>query len=607
MCQLFETPKSSRLFWGQQSYAFGVFRLMKFSQVLACVLVLIAWGCATVPEKMQDSIRAARYDEALERARDYLASGDREHSVAVTRLADTAGYRKAQVSNTPESYQVYLQSFSWGRFRGAAMAARERLLFQRIQSSGESVEAYQALLEEFPSGGLATKVRERIQELSWESARALRSVSLVREFRRKFPDSSRDSEACLLEAELAWEELQSTATSYQLRLFMRRYPNSSLAKTAFDQAERLDWEEAEAAGTVQGWVRFMRRNPQSKRIPEAKQALRVFPWLERIRLEIAGKHSVDDMLLQCGDSGIFVINPWTKDSIQLSDLKVQDCEYSPEGQFLTAFEVVREPQEGEKEIWTLHALDLRSSQGLLPLADPSPIPLCLIGTENSHCNTSHGFIGRAGHIRVPDGRRIPLVGVRTGKIEFERGYSEAPCEYVIDRHSKIKSFSRKDVSDLKIRNATIIGELLGRVKFSVHARSQVTQVKTVEAWMESYETTVNVDLYRVPGGKYVGQFSLGIGEIDYVGYSLLTGMFMSLKEPKEQSKHIANNIGYESRLLVSHTGTAYYVETLGTYKDECDEFWQSYEGGSRWCTGGLVGFLGGTTDLSYELPGCGVY
>lgn len=188
---------------------------------------------------------------------------------AFYRAADSAEGELANAYNLDE----YLRQFPNGSF---AELARQGVALNRFERA-ETIEDYQAVIDDFPSSPWATRAQDRIDELRKDQVAAADTPEALRGFIEQYPGSRYAgwAQGRLNELDQAsWEPIGRSKMASQYREYLGKFPGGLHAAEATERiADIEDWQAALAADNEAGYESYKSAHPSGLFIVDAMAKL----------------------------------------------------------------------------------------------------------------------------------------------------------------------------------------------------------------------------------------------------------------------------------------------------------------------------------------------
>jgi outer membrane protein assembly factor BamD (BamD/ComL family) len=198
-----------------------------------------------------------------------VACGDPEESA----------WEEATTTNTIEAFEAYLQDYPDGKYEVQARESIEDLRWQEARTAN-TIEAFEAYLQDYPDGRYEPQARDSIEDLRWQEARQADTASSFQEYLRAYPDGKYSDQAHQrineLE-ELRWQEVRQADTISSFREYLRAYPDGEYSDQAHQRIneleEELSWQGAADTGTIASYQQYLSSYPSGKFAQQAEQAI----------------------------------------------------------------------------------------------------------------------------------------------------------------------------------------------------------------------------------------------------------------------------------------------------------------------------------------------
>ena len=135
----------------------------------------------------------------------------------------------------------------------------------------------------YPQNGFIQKAKARIEDLEWQEATNVNSISGYQKFLDKYPTSKYYGQARARIAKIEWARTLKRNTIEAYQEFLQTYPQSEFTVEANLRIEKLIWEASKKKNTVEAYQEFLRRYPQSEFTAKAEakiQELKQYKYLQ---------------------------------------------------------------------------------------------------------------------------------------------------------------------------------------------------------------------------------------------------------------------------------------------------------------------------------------
>ena len=146
------------------------------------------------------------------------------------------GYEEAKEQNTVQAYQAFLDQFPESEYVGPARRSLHQRAFEQAESVS-TISGYQKFLLEFPESPQVEEARQQLAALEFEKAKKLNTLDAYRYYLAQYPESTHYPEALRQGQYLFLLESPSILLA---RDFIRKYPDWGPTDDIRQQLERLE-------------------------------------------------------------------------------------------------------------------------------------------------------------------------------------------------------------------------------------------------------------------------------------------------------------------------------------------------------------------------------
>ncbi len=114
----------------------------------------------------------------------------------------------------------------------------------------DTVESYNAFLEEYPDGEYAREAKDKLELLLWREANKIKTIEGYEEYLEKYPNGIESHKAIERLEELKWQAAVDNNTIYSYEKYLTEYPSGAFSESALEIIEDLQWQKEAIADFV---------------------------------------------------------------------------------------------------------------------------------------------------------------------------------------------------------------------------------------------------------------------------------------------------------------------------------------------------------------------
>jgi hypothetical protein len=169
----------------------------------------------------------------------------------------------------PDKERVYIGALGVSH---TSITAQRDHVFERaweVARGQNTVQAYQAYLDRYPSGPRAEEARSVMHHLAFQEARQVNSAAAYRAFVEKFPEAREVYEARTRLQGAVFEEATASKDLASYKAFITAHPENPNVRKAEDEIYRL----STPGRTIAEYKAFIKAEPDNHRVPDAWRSL----------------------------------------------------------------------------------------------------------------------------------------------------------------------------------------------------------------------------------------------------------------------------------------------------------------------------------------------
>lgn len=152
-------------------------------------------------------------------------------------------FQKAQMTNTIEAYEQFLEKYPEGEYTFQAKSNIEKLSFKNAESKN-TIESYNKYLSIYPEGEFTSQAKSSIENLIFTDAKNKNTIESYKDYLLKYPEGKYSSKAESNIEKLVFQETKNKNTLEAYQEYLSKYPNGKYTDDANSQLSRLEFEKS---------------------------------------------------------------------------------------------------------------------------------------------------------------------------------------------------------------------------------------------------------------------------------------------------------------------------------------------------------------------------
>lgn len=190
--------------------------------------------------------------------------------ISIMCYSQTGKWKKAQKTNTVESYKEFLANYPASEYADDALAKLTELEFTKAQSSN-TIESYSYFLDNYGENAFSNRAKNKLIQLEFNKASKLKTVEAYRSFLERFPEGEYSEAAKLAVCAIEFNKIKRENSSDGYKHFINQYPNNQYTEKALELLAEKEFEKAEVTGTIDEYKLIIKNYPDTESARKAER------------------------------------------------------------------------------------------------------------------------------------------------------------------------------------------------------------------------------------------------------------------------------------------------------------------------------------------------